>query len=599
MANVEKFRYWANKILPLVYDDSVSYYEFLGKVYEKLNETIDAVNSNTENVAEFDQRINDFIAAETLARTSWEDQQERDRQSWETIETANRAAWERQQTQKYQAFMDMFVDEYDQEDTYTAGDVCSYEGKMYVANDSTSGSFHPNKWDEIVLAEYLADYVQTAKAEMQSQYDGFLADYQRTFGIVNAFGTSTTDAINQNFFTINSLTLKGEYATKVSTNATDSTATPGLYTVSPTYAANMTNLPTDYNTEWYGYIWVINGSVRFAIQGVLWMHYGSWRRCTAIYTGSFGTNTDRTVTQDFFTKNAVTYKGEYATLVSTNATDNTATPGLYTVSAENAANMTNLPEHYNKTAIGWIWVITGLVRFAIQNHYMASYYGTWNELQAVSQDKEWSSKKWLAVGDSLTEINFRATANYVAYIKDQTGITATNAGMSGTGYMARQSEGRAFYQRCTNINTDYDVITIFGSGNDLAVSGFPLGDIDDSDTTTICGCINETIDTILSVYMTAEKVPQIGIIAPTPWQNTTPDITDNHMAQYVDKLKGICDRRSIPFLDLYHHSNLHPNDATFRSLAYSHDDGHGTHPDENGHKLIAPRFKGFLETLLM
>ena len=83
MANVEKFKYWCNKILPLVYDDSLSYYEFLGKVYEKLNETIDAVNSNTEAVAEFDQRINEFIDAETAAREGWEDQQERDRQSWE------------------------------------------------------------------------------------------------------------------------------------------------------------------------------------------------------------------------------------------------------------------------------------------------------------------------------------------------------------------------------------------------------------------------------------------------------------------------------------------------------------------------------------
>ena len=34
------------------------------------------------------------------------------------------------------------------------------------------------------------------------------------------------------------------------------------------------------------------------------------------------------------------------------------------------------------------------------------------------------------------------------------------------------------------------------------------------------------------------------------------------------------------------------------SLAYSKDGGSGTHPDETGHKIIAPRFKGFLETLL-
>ena len=187
MANVEKFRYWCNKILPLVYDDSLSYYEFLGKVYEKLNETIDAVNSNTEAVAEFDQRINDFIAAETLARESWEDQQERDRQSWET-----------QQAQKWSAFQAMFISEYDPDDAYVKGDLCSVQYKMYVANASTTGAFDPTKWDEIVLSDYLAEYISTAAAAMQTQYDAFLAAYQAQFGVVQNKGTSTTDVMSQN-----------------------------------------------------------------------------------------------------------------------------------------------------------------------------------------------------------------------------------------------------------------------------------------------------------------------------------------------------------------------------------------------------------------
>ena len=185
MANVEKFKYWCNKILPLVYDDSLSYYEFLGKVYEKLNETIDAVNSNTAAVAEFDQRINDFIAAETAAREGWEDQQERDRQSWET-----------QQAQKWSAFQAMFISEYDPSDVYVKGDLCSVQYKMYVAKASTTGTFDPTKWDEIVLSDYLAEYVTDAKAEMQAQYDGFLADYQRDFGIVDCYSSSATDAIS-------------------------------------------------------------------------------------------------------------------------------------------------------------------------------------------------------------------------------------------------------------------------------------------------------------------------------------------------------------------------------------------------------------------
>lgn len=186
MATVEKFKFWCNKILPLVYDDSLSYMEFLGKVYEKLNETIDAVNANTDAITEFDQRINDFIDAETEAREGWEDQQERDRQSWEG-----------QQAQKWAAFQAMFIAEYDPSNVYVQGDLCSVQYKMYVANASTTGTFDPAKWDEIVLSDYLAGYVSTAAASMQTQYDNFLTNYQRQFGVVDGVGGSTTDAISQ------------------------------------------------------------------------------------------------------------------------------------------------------------------------------------------------------------------------------------------------------------------------------------------------------------------------------------------------------------------------------------------------------------------
>ena len=40
---MEKLRYWTHKILPLIYDDSLSYYEVLSKVTAKINEIIDYV----------------------------------------------------------------------------------------------------------------------------------------------------------------------------------------------------------------------------------------------------------------------------------------------------------------------------------------------------------------------------------------------------------------------------------------------------------------------------------------------------------------------------------------------------------------------------
>lgn len=206
---------------------------------------------------------------------------------------------------------------------------------------------------------------------------------------------------------------------------------------------------------------------------------------------------------------------------------------------------------------------------------------------------KWSGKKWVCVGDSLTEHNNRALFNYHDYVADATGITVVNMGVSGSGYARSAGDNNAFYQRIANCPADADVVTIFGSFNDLG-AGLSLGTVTDSGTTTLAGCINETLDVL------QETIPlvNVGIVAPTPWSTTQPT-TSGNAYDYVEMLKAICEHRSIPFLDLWRCSNLRPWDADFRAVAYTRDEGNGTHPDENGHKLIAPRFEAFIDSLLL
>ena len=206
---------------------------------------------------------------------------------------------------------------------------------------------------------------------------------------------------------------------------------------------------------------------------------------------------------------------------------------------------------------------------------------------------KWEGKKWVCVGDSLTAENIRTTKHYFDYVADETGITTVNMGVSGSGYARMADSNQAFYQRISSCPTDADVVTIFGSFNDLG-AGLPIGSVDDTGTDTLAGCINSTITNLQTVI----PLVNLGIVAPTPWDTTQP-ATSGTDYNYVEMIKAICERRSIPFLDLWRCSNLRPWDADFRELAYSKDGGSGTHPDESGHKLIAPRFKGFLETLLM
>lgn len=62
MNDLRPFRFWCQKVLPLVYDDELSYYELLCKVVDYLNKTMENVNKLSEN---FDELQNAFNTLKT------------------------------------------------------------------------------------------------------------------------------------------------------------------------------------------------------------------------------------------------------------------------------------------------------------------------------------------------------------------------------------------------------------------------------------------------------------------------------------------------------------------------------------------------------
>ena len=52
------FKFWCQKILPLVYDDSLSYYEILCKVVNYINKLIDDDKAIIDNVNELKNELN-------------------------------------------------------------------------------------------------------------------------------------------------------------------------------------------------------------------------------------------------------------------------------------------------------------------------------------------------------------------------------------------------------------------------------------------------------------------------------------------------------------------------------------------------------------
>ena len=94
------------KVLPLVFDNSLSYYEFLCKMCHKVNECIDALNAQNLQIIEFtkmvslelqkfekyvDERITDF---ENEIKKAWEDYKAELNQAWEDYKTELNAQWE-------------------------------------------------------------------------------------------------------------------------------------------------------------------------------------------------------------------------------------------------------------------------------------------------------------------------------------------------------------------------------------------------------------------------------------------------------------------------------------------------------------------------
>jgi len=194
-----------------------------------------------------------------------------------------------------------------------------------------------------------------------------------------------------------------------------------------------------------------------------------------------------------------------------------------------------------------------------------------------------ASKTWCAIGDSITEF----ANGYHSIIGAETGITVQNYGKSGAGYM-KASGGVTFVTVSENLNP-VDIITVMGSVNDMQYVGSALGTETDTGTDTLGGCFNTVID---NLYASGNY--HIGLIAPTPTGtfNGNP-ANEGTFKAYVDLMEKVCKRRGVPFLDLWHCSNMQPWNETF-ATAYMQDD---THPNADGHKIFAPRIKAFVESL--
>lgn len=88
---IQNFKFWCQKVLPLAFDDSLSYYEVLCKLSSKLNEVINTINQIVPNIIQIAKDIiNQALQnGEILLKTEYNSQSKTLKFIYGKVETNN------------------------------------------------------------------------------------------------------------------------------------------------------------------------------------------------------------------------------------------------------------------------------------------------------------------------------------------------------------------------------------------------------------------------------------------------------------------------------------------------------------------------------
>jgi lysophospholipase L1-like esterase len=218
-----------------------------------------------------------------------------------------------------------------------------------------------------------------------------------------------------------------------------------------------------------------------------------------------------------------------------------------------------------------------------------------NAVSNITVVSKWAGKVWDAMGDSITDKNnVSATLKYGEIVASKVGCTINNYGIGGTGLLTDGANPYlAMYKRITDMNTNADLITVFGGTNDWDADLFPLGIFGDAPAdspTTIYGCLDLMCRSLITRFPT--KI--IAFFTPLPRNNNRAAKTQGYtLDDLSNAIIKVCGKYSIPVLDLYHNSNMYPENANFRAALMTD----GLHPNDAGHLILADKVLSFINSL--
>ena len=206
----------------------------------------------------------------------------------------------------------------------------------------------------------------------------------------------------------------------------------------------------------------------------------------------------------------------------------------------------------------------------------------------------WQDKSIACIGDSITA-GSGTTKTYWEYLGEILNPFSIKAmGVSGSCVSALSDYGTSnspLINRYTSI-PDADVITIYMGTNDYGHET-PLGSIDDNGDVSFYGALNTIIPGIIAAHPDSRLIwitpthrygrGTSGILGSAFTYDYIPNGRGASLKDYVDAIKAVCERHSVPVIDLYQISGIDPSVSEVRSK-YMPD---GLHPNAAGHQKIA------------
>lgn len=194
------------------------------------------------------------------------------------------------------------------------------------------------------------------------------------------------------------------------------------------------------------------------------------------------------------------------------------------------------------------------------------------------QGRQWDGKKWFAFGDSITDYGY-----YIPTVDAELGTESTKYGHGGYSYAQLASVYTEMIGGATP-----DLITLFAGTNDFGHSG------------TI-EAMRGGMETIINGLYTAFPKVQLVIITPlqrnfdatqypTETSGLGPNSLGKYLIDYVEVIREVAEKYSIPCLDFYSMGGINANNASVKTID-------GLHPNSsygvNLGFMIAEFIKGY------